>query len=245
MVATADANAATFLQVMLEDMGLRVTLAATRQEAKAWLDGTAFDLVIVDLSSKGEWGLDTIGDLSASPFNKGTPVFILSGRNQEKAEFLDSIALDMAGWITKPIDITVLKDLLSKVVRDDIAVRPNVLHVEDDKDIVEVVRKLMGGRANIVAAESLAEARAQLKRVADNFDLVLLDLALGDGRGEKLLPELTTTDGRCIPVVVFSANDLDKTAVTGNRVSVLEKSRTSNDALAASILSALDRKRRA
>jgi PAS domain S-box-containing protein len=245
MVATADANAATFLQVMLEDMGLRVTLAATRQEAKAWLDGTAFDLVIVDLSSKGEWGLDTIGDLSASPFNKGTPVFILSGRNQEKAEFLDSIALDMAGWITKPIDITVLKDLLSKVVRDDIAVRPNVLHVEDDKDIVEVVRKLMGGRANIVAAESLAEARAQLKRGADNFDLVLLDLALGDGRGEELLPELTTTDGRCIPVVVFSANDLDKTAVTGNRVSVLEKSRTSNDALAASILSALDRKRRA
>ena len=244
LVIEDDANTATFLRIMLEDLGLRVASAATNEEARTYLDRDHFDLVTIDLSINGTEKLTILDNLEKSPINRYTPVFALSNRKREDVAALDGTAVDIAGWMTKPIDITALKDRLTKLLKDEGASKPKILHVEDDIDIIEIVRKVMHGRAHIYAATSLEDARTAMTQNSGDFDLVLLDLVLGDSRGEELLPDLTTPDGRCIPVVVFSAHDLDQNIMAKRIVTVLQKSRTSNDALAASIMSALDRRRR-
>jgi DNA-binding NarL/FixJ family response regulator len=65
---------------------------------------------------------------------------------------------------------------------------PKIL-VADDHDIVRLgVRHLLGGRAQVTDASTLPEARALLKQ--GPFDLLLLDLGLGDDFSLNALPQL-------------------------------------------------------
>ncbi len=61
--------------------------------------------------------------------------------------------------------------------------------VADDHDIVRLgVRHLLGGRAQVTDAAHLADVRAELAR--QPFDLLLLDLGLGDDFSLNALPQL-------------------------------------------------------
>ncbi|MDX1755257.1 MAG: ATP-binding protein [Marinobacter sp.] len=66
--------------------------------------------------------------------------------------------------------------------------RPRVLHVEDDEDLLTVIRTAAQDRFEIQQATSLAEARRRL--AASQFQLVILDLGLPDGSGWQLLPDI-------------------------------------------------------
>jgi DNA-binding NarL/FixJ family response regulator len=63
----------------------------------------------------------------------------------------------------------------------------------------------------------------------DRFDLAVLDVALAEGFGLDLLPDLCGADGQPIPVVVFSAQDSPE--VAARVLAVLSKSRASIDGL--------------
>jgi DNA-binding NarL/FixJ family response regulator len=83
-----------------------------------------------------------------------------------------------------------------------------VLLVDDHPLILSALQTVIKGLGDDVAvagAASAAEARAALKADAD-FDLVLLDLALGDADGFEVLTELRATYP-ALPVVVVSASD--------------------------------------
>jgi len=230
LVVEDDPNAATFLTVMLEDMGLEVQTKTELSEIESALNAVGFDLITLDLAVGEGQGPDILRRVADSSLNKKTPVIVVSGRSQTDVTTLNGLAIEVAGWLTKPINVSELKDRLTSAIQVKAANKPRILHVEDDTDIVEVVRTVMAGRAELVAANSLNDARHSLERDRDAIDLVLLDLALGDGRGEELLPDLKKNDGRCIPVVVFSANDLDRDVAADKVLAVLEKSRTSNEA---------------
>ena len=64
--------------------------------------------------------------------------------------------------------------------------------------------------------------------------VVILDLGLPDGNGLDLLPELTDEDGRTIPVVIYSAQDMDRQAAPAVQA-VLTKSRMSLTQLARTV----------
>ena len=84
-------------------------------------------------------------------------------------------------------------------------------------------------------ATTLSDARARLR--TQRFDLVLLDLGLGDESGWNLFEDIDALDPRP-PVIVFSANDADPQE--GKQVeAVLIKSNTSNDGLLHTIQCAL------
>ncbi len=83
------------------------------------------------------------------------------------------------------------------------------------------------GRANVHSVSTVRDAREALAGRA--FDIIILDVALPDGPGTLLLQALRS-DGRSIPVVIFSAQDADLT-VSEQVAAVLTKSRASIDAL--------------
>jgi two-component system KDP operon response regulator KdpE len=85
-----------------------------------------------------------------------------------------------------------------------------VLLVEDDRELRRTLRDalVVEGYA-VLAAASLADARALLAHAGRerDVDLVLLDLGLPDGDGEALLTTLRRERG--MPVIVISARETD------------------------------------
>jgi CheY-like chemotaxis protein len=114
--------------------------------------------------------------------------------------------------------------------------RPTILHVDDDADVLRLVVETMVSWADFVSVGSLSEARGQIKE--KQFDLALIDLALGRESGLDLLPDLRDLEHRAIPVIVFSARCADLECDAQIKMT-LDKSRTPLDVLLASVLDTL------
>jgi DNA-binding NarL/FixJ family response regulator len=83
-----------------------------------------------------------------------------------------------------------------------------VLLIDDHPLILDALRSViqgMGSDITVASAGSAAEARAALKASSD-FDLILLDLTLGDADGFDVLKEFRAAYPE-VPVVVVSASD--------------------------------------
>jgi DNA-binding NarL/FixJ family response regulator len=83
-----------------------------------------------------------------------------------------------------------------------------VLLVDDHPLVLSALQSVIqsiGGDTTVVGVDSAAGARATLKADSD-FDLVLLDLGLGDADGFDVLVEFRSTYP-AVPVVVVSASD--------------------------------------
>jgi DNA-binding NtrC family response regulator len=103
-----------------------------------------------------------------------------------------------------------------------------ILHVEDDADIVQLVKNVLEhyGENNIkyYSVASLAEARSFLTH--HQVDLVILDLVLPDGSGADLLSQIP----EICKVIIFSGYNT-KHIISRNVSAVLIKSITNNEQL--------------
>jgi DNA-binding response OmpR family regulator len=90
-----------------------------------------------------------------------------------------------------------------------------------------VIAALLEPIAEVVGVESLAQARAAIQRT--QFDLILIDLDLGDEDGSALIDELSR-DALHVPIIIFTAHDerIDS-AIVARVESVLIKTRVSDD----------------
>jgi len=79
---------------------------------------------------------------------------------------------------------------------------PEILYVENDRQLVNFVKVAVAGKANVVVAQTLRRARARLREKP--YDLILLDLILPDGSGLSLFD---SEDRRLLsaPVVILAA----------------------------------------
>lgn len=91
--------------------------------------------------------------------------------------------------------------------------------------------------AELIAAPNLQTAQTLLEQ--ENFDLVILDLKLPDGIGWDILPHLQRRHQPPIPVVVFSAYEVESAALH-QVTAALVKSRTSNQQLLETIKNLID-----
>lgn len=82
--------------------------------------------------------------------------------------------------------------------------RARILHVEDDESLTRLVSELLSDEAEVIPARSLAQARLLIE--TGRYDLVILDIALGDGSGLELLPVLRQGP-MPPPVILYSATE--------------------------------------
>jgi CheY-like chemotaxis protein len=111
---------------------------------------------------------------------------------------------------------------------------PRILHVEDDTDLSQVIEAALAHRAEVVTAPTLQAAEQLL--VEATFSLVVLDLALPDGNGLRLLERLPKIDGHSIPVVILSVSEVSR-EVQQRVAAALVKSRVSEAHIVQTILS--------
>ena len=227
LICENDPDAARALAEMVAQEGYDADIAATAREALTMARAGGYALGLVDLHLPDADGVSLIRALKAGEDTRAMPVIVVSGdaaRGKVRGR-----SLEVADWMEKPVDPSRLRLAVQGLARTD--ARPFVLHVDDDRDILELTRQAVTS-VEVRGVESLAEAREALQ--ARRPDLVILDLGLPDGHGLELLPELTDEEGRTIPVVIYSAQDTDRQAAPAVQA-VLTKSRMSLTQLARTV----------
>jgi PAS domain S-box-containing protein len=246
LVCEDDPDAAAILRETLERDGFAVDTVETAAEAQAALGvANPYRALLLDLVLPDRHGLALIRTLREAHATRELPIIVVSAQAELGRD--QAGALDVIDWMEKPVDVVRLRRAVSAALARNPAPRPTILHVDDDADILAVTAAALAGCGEVVSVESLAAARAFLAKRTPN--LVVLDLALGDGSGLNLLPELNDADGLPIPVLIFSAHDADS-SVMSRVAAVLTKSRTTLPGLAEAVrrlvepASALPRPRR-
>lgn len=226
-----DKDAAAVLADRLRGAGFATDVAYTAEEAVKGAASRSYAAILVDLQLPDSDGISLIKNLRAQPRYHNTPIVVVSADPKRGRDDKRSSTLNVLDWLEKPVDTERLVHVLSRPIVRDNYVRPRILHLDDDRDVLRLVAQALASTAEVVSVESIDEARHVLD--TNHFDLAVLDVGLAEGFGLDLLPDLCGADGRPIPVVVFSAQDSPE--VAARVLAVLSKSRASIDSLVATL----------
>ncbi len=231
LICEDDPDVAVLLQMMMEKQGIGSDVAYSAEEAWQQLGQQEYSAMTLDLMLPGQDGLSFLHQLRGEERTRDLPIIVISAVADREKENLEGDVLAVVDWIEKPIPEERLAESITRALKTVESERASVLHVEDDKDIAIVVSTMTKDIAEVTLAGTLAEAEEQLSE--NEFDLVILDVGLPDGSGLSLVPQLTDC-AHPVPVIIFSAHDLDK-AVTDGVSAALVKSKTNNQQIMAVI----------
>ncbi|MDP2035475.1 MAG: PAS domain S-box protein [Polaromonas sp.] len=226
LVCEDDPDIARLIVMMLDRGGFDADEAYSAAQAQARLALRPYAAMTVDLKLPDADGLTLIRTLRSEEATRDLPIVVVSASASEGELQFNNQLLSVSDWLEKPID----QNLLIVGLRRAIAgagSKPRILHVEDDLDIQRVAAAIAQDFATFEFAATLAEARTRLRQ--QHFDLVLLDLALGESSGWDLLADIEAMT-LPPPVVVFSAQDVDRQQ-HAQVAAVLLKAQTTNEEL--------------
>ena len=222
LIVEDDADAAATLRDLLERDGFAADIVGRADAALSAAVDDGYSAVLVDLTLPDGDGIGLIRALRDIEKTRHLPVIVISGdaaRGRARGA-----SLEVLDWLDKPINELRLRSVVADAMGVSSNEKPRLLHVEDDSDVLAVVASTLHELVDIEQARSLADARKAI--ALRRPDIVVLDLGLPDGSGLDLLEELSDENGRAIPVVVYSAQDMDA-ALKGGVDAVLTKSRVS------------------
>jgi PAS domain S-box-containing protein len=232
LICEDNSDVAMVLSELLEHEGIASDRAATAAGAIELLRRKKYRALLLDLGLPDMDGRALIHQLRGNDTTRDLPIIVVSGRSRGDFELWNGQAQEVLDWLQKPVDRVRLVQALAQAQRK--IKLPRVLHVEDDADVVEVIRAVLEDTVDYVYAGTLAQARQRLAQ--EHFDLVLLDLSLPDGSGAELISDI----GIDTQVVMFSGQEPSN--VLSQQVSAaLTKATTSNERLLATIKNVLDR----
>ena len=227
LVCEGDPDVARLISMMLGKAGFQADMVHSAAHALDCLASNSYDAVTMDLRLPGQTGAAFISALRSDEKTRNLPVVVISAQAEQGKLQFSHKPLTVTDWLAKPIDESQLILSMRRAVAGLQGGKLRILHVEDDPDIRCIAAAIVHGCADVEFASTLDEARALLRE--QRFDLVLLDLGLGDDSGWDLVGDIDALDPRP-PVIVFSASDVDP--VDGSRAeAVLVKARTSNTEL--------------
>ena len=195
------------VKVILENRGYRVIAVDSGEEAIKQAIQLQPSVILLDLMMPGMDGWETMAALKEQPNTKNIPIIILSALALEKRE---SSNPDVVGWVSKPATDQALFEIIEQSLKQRAKVT-RILVVEDDLDLARVLTTMFD-RYGLEAyhAQTGQQAIQLSQRVLP--DLLLLDLVLPQGDGYVVVEWLRLHDRlRKVPLVVYSARDLNKT----------------------------------
>jgi two-component system phosphate regulon response regulator OmpR len=179
MVVDDDRRIRALLSRYLNSEGYRVTTAETAREARAKLDGLAFDLLILDVMMPGESGLDLARSIRAA---SAVPILMLTARD-ESASRIAGLETGADDYVTKPFEPRELSLRIANILkRVQPAVTPPVESVRFGEFVFHV-------------------ARGELRRGEDVIRLT--------DRERDMLRLLAMTPGETVPRLALAGNGGD------------------------------------
>ncbi len=227
LVLEDEKDIANLLSLLLGQQNFKVTTCSTTEEARKLLKIHRYDAMTVDIRLPGQNGLSFIQEIREQETDSCLPIIIISATAEMNKKTAASSALRIIDWIDKPIDINRLGKALHLALKKSTNHPATILHVEDNKDLIEMMSGLLSGKAELIPASTLQAAKKKI--VNTTFDLVILDIGLPDGNGLDLIP-LINQQQPLLPVIIFSAQSVEQDII--NQVdAALIKSKVSNEEL--------------
>ena len=233
LICESDPDTAHLISIMLDEAGFDSEMVHDALQAQDRILQGNFVAMTVDLNLQGSASF--INALHGDERTRHLPVVAISATAQEGRLQFNQKLLTVSDWLEKPIDESRLVQSVRRAVTNSKGAKPRILHVEDDPDIQSIVAAIVQDSAVFEFSATLSDARARLRK--NSFDLILLDLALGEDSGWSLFDDIDQLKPRP-PVIVFSASDEDPTQ-RQKVEAVLVKSNTSNTELLNAIQRAL------
>jgi len=162
--------------------------------------------IILDLRLPDMSGWQVLEWLKNNPDTRHIPVHIMSVDD----ETVEAYKKGAMGYLTKPVLPDDLEQVLQKINQFTTREIKNLLLVEDESNLRQSLKKLLGGSdVKIQEASSGQAALALLHQ--EPFDCMILDLKLPDMTGFELLNELNhdVTIPKC-PVIVYTGKALSE-----------------------------------
>jgi len=152
----------------------------------------------------GTDGWQVLHDLKADPSTSNIPVVLHTIVDNKALGF----RLGAAAYLLKPLDAVEVRDALHHVIGSNIRSPKHVLVVDDDPNVVDMLRQVLP--ESDFSLESALDGEAGLRAIeAKRPDIVLLDLIMPhlDGFGviESLRANPQTRD---LPIIVISVKEL-------------------------------------
>nr|HID12720.1 GAF domain-containing protein [Anaerolineae bacterium] len=198
LIVEDDLDVARLIQLHLAGDGREVLIVQRGDEALEMAQREHPDLITLDILLPDADSFAILEELKSNPATREIPVVIVSVLpDREKG-----LRLGAVDYVTKPID----EERLLRAVRQVLVRRGTVLVVDDDKDNLSLMRKIL--RTHGFGVRTTGQGRRAL-RVAREVQpaLILLDFKLRDLDGHVVLRRLksdpTTQD---IPVIVMTAS---------------------------------------
>jgi PAS domain S-box-containing protein len=234
LICEDDPDIAELLAEILRRDGLRSRTVASARQAWSVLDEQRCDVAVVDLHLQDTDGLEFISELRSRESTRSLPVIVITARLRTESDGGAVGALRLGDWLQKPIDPRRLLDSIHNVLVQPRKQRARILHIEDDESLTQLVNELLQEEADVVPAHSVAQARALVGH--GDYDLVILDIGLGDGSGLDVLPLLNRNGRTAPPVIIYSATEPSR-ELSSLVQGALVKSRDSVEELLATVRS--------
>ncbi len=113
LVVDDDRRLRALLSTYLTKNGHRVTMAATSAEARAFLDGLAFDIIVLDVMMPGESGFDFAADLRR---RSQVPILMLTARGDPQ-DRVRGLEIGVDDYLSKPFEPRELLLRIGSVLR--------------------------------------------------------------------------------------------------------------------------------
>lgn len=237
-----DPDAIYLLDENLAEAGYKVVGLADSRQVVEWARNLHPLAITLDVVMPGNDGWQVLHELKRHPETRDIPVILVTIVDKKALGY----QLGAAGYLVKPFDRDALLsalDRLSGTFHD--RTRHRLLVVDDDPDVIDMVRQILAGTSFDV--ESAADGLAALEAIDHAMpDAVLLDLIMPRLDGFSVIEELRRRpSGRQIPIVVLTSRDLSQheSALLRERVSsVLRKQDLEPHTLIGSLYEAVPRR---
>lgn len=162
------------------------------------------DAILLDILMPGTDGWQLLHDFKANQQTKKIPVILLTIVDKKALGF----QLGAAEYLLKPLDPTIVREALDRVIGGISHRKKVILVVDDDPTVVDMIRQFLSEEEYQI--ESALDGQAGLEKIfTSKPDIILLDLMMPSVDGFQVIEKLRSDPVTCtLPVIVISAKDL-------------------------------------
>lgn len=189
------------IKEMLDKFGYESEIATTATEAVKALEQKKYDLLTLDMLLPDVHGKEVLKRIKTIPLAKNLPIIVISATKKEhnNIDFDNNVIY----WMQKTFNISALEEIVSKIINNNEKNKVSILHVENDRDLSELISIMLSDIANVTGIKKLSDAEKELE--TNQYDIIILDYVFPEGTSDKLIPTIKYGVNKKAKIIMFSA----------------------------------------